>query len=176
MYIWCLLCARLYNEWYTVLSASNEKSIAGRGRQRHRCFYWSCWYRATCIFAKRSIFTWHSMPLAQTFFLSFTFFSLLRPFLHSWRLGQFFLVAPFFSHLCYFMALRSFKHHQQFQMDCLCVRLGSALTSGGLHVTCSLRIHRAIALVFVCDFRCTITRVHTFVRTRRITPKRRWKW
>lgn len=75
------------------------------------------------VFAKRSIFTWHSMPLALTFFLSSTIFPSCA---HSYTFdgwGIFFSHFPFFSHLCYFMALRSFKHHSQFQMDCLCVRL-----------------------------------------------------
>lgn len=126
---------------------------------------------------KRSIFTWHSMPL-ELYFLSSTFFPSCA---HSyvWRLGHFFSHTPFFSHLCYFMALRSFKHHMQFQMDCLCVRLNQL--SHKWRATCDLL---SLSLWIYCVLRwcaCAIsgTQTHAYVRTtiaqRQITPKRRWK-
>lgn len=90
------------------------------------------------VFPKRSIFTWYSMPLALTFFLSFFlphFFPLLCPFFLT--VGAFFFI-PFFSHLYHFIALSSCKHQHAIPNGLFMCSFESALTSGGLHVTCSL--------------------------------------
>lgn len=93
------------------------------------------------VFAKRSIFTWHSMPLALTFFLSYT---ILPSCAHSYTFDGW---GIFFSQFSILFALVLFSGIALIQTS-LAIPNGlfmcsfeSARTSGGLHVTCSLWIY-----------------------------------
>lgn len=144
------------------------------------------------VFPERSIFTWHSMPLALTFFLSFFhIFSFLRPILYWWRLGHFlcvpfpFALIPFYSGCAHSNITSNSKW---------IVYVFVWIGSHKWRATCDLLSLNLFGCVGVCvieqqhsnDFRYTHintdthTYKHTVARTtisqHQITPKRRWKW
>lgn len=100
------LCVRLYNEWYTEWVRAMKRvllifvvvvaiAVAATAAAVSTAIVVVV---VRHVFPKRSIFTWYSMPLALTFFLSFFlphFFPLLCPFFLT--VGAFFFYSILFS-------------------------------------------------------------------------------